>query len=296
MWNRRFRHQGISPVLAYVVLLLAFAGTWFYLYQRFNYAPYLVILLFSAACLRLSNQNRTDFLKLTYGDATARQIRLLEHLLIGLPFLGVLTFYGNFWECLLLLGIGAVLALMSFTPNTSWVLPTPFSKYPFEFTVGFRKTVFVFPVAYVLAIIAIQVGNVNLGIFSFLLLFLITLSFYIWPEPDYVVWVHAQNPTSFLWKKIKVASWSSLLIVSPIVIGLIVFFPASAGLILLFALGGLVFLWAIILAKYGAYPYEMSLPEGVMFALSLYFPPLLFAVIPYFFFLSIQKLKRYLHD
>ena len=76
-------------------------------------------------------------------------------------------------------------------------MPTPFSKNPFEFTTGFRRTLLIFPLAYALTVIAINVDNLNLGIFSILLIFLIVLSFYSKPEEEYYVWVHADTPKSF---------------------------------------------------------------------------------------------------
>jgi hypothetical protein len=56
------------------------------------------------------------------------------------------------------------------------------------------------------------------------------------------------------------------------------------------------FLWTVILAKYSAYPGEMNLPEGMIIAISIYFPPLLLAIIPFFYTKSIRKLKYILND
>ncbi|MBK7030860.1 MAG: hypothetical protein IPH45_17355 [Bacteroidales bacterium] len=56
------------------------------------------------------------------------------------------------------------------THNSRWnfTIPTPFSKHPFEFAVGFRKTFLAWLFAYFLTIMAISVGNFNLGVFSWL--------------------------------------------------------------------------------------------------------------------------------
>jgi hypothetical protein len=40
----------------------------------------------------------------------------------------------------------------------------------------------------------------------------------------------------------------------------------------------------------------MNLPEGVLIAFSLSFPPLLLAIIPFFYTKSINKLKILLND
>ena len=72
--------------------------------------------------------------------------------------------------------------------------------------------------------------------------------------------------------------------------------PSEFELILIFFLIGLLFLWTVILAKYSAYPGEMNLPEGMIIAFSIYFPPLLLAIIPFFYTKSIRKLKYILND
>ena len=59
----------------------------------------------------------------------------------------------------------------------------------------------------------------------------------------------------------------------------------------MFSLIGFAFLWTVILAKYSAYPNEINIPEGILFALCIYFPPLLIALIPFFYVKSIKKLN-----
>jgi hypothetical protein len=92
------------------------------------------------------------------------------------------------------------------------------------------------------------------------------------------------------------ASKAATLLVLPILLSLLVFYPSDYTVILLFFVMGLLFLWTVILAKYSAYPGEMNLPEGITIAFSLYFPPLLLAMIPIFYTKSIRKLKHLLHD
>jgi hypothetical protein len=57
------------------------------------------------------------------------------------------------------------------------------------------------------------------------------------------------------------------------------------------ALVGFAFLCTIILAKYAAYPHEINLPEGTLVAISISFPPVLLALIPYLYFKAIRKLN-----
>jgi len=47
-------------------------------------------------------------------------------------------------------------------------------------------------------------------------------------------------------------------------------------------------------SKYANYPDEIILPESMMMILCIVFPPLLLAMIPYFYIKSQQKLKEIL--
>lgn len=225
-----------------------------------------------------------------------KRLRVLENLIVCIPFVFILVYKSNFIEASILFLLSIILVLVSFQTNLNFTIPTPFSKRPFEFLVGFRKTFFIFPIAYALTVIAINVDNLNLGVFSMLLIFLTTLSFYTKPENEYYVWIHAETPKSFLKNKIIVATKFVALLVSPILFSLLIFYLTDFGMILLFFLIGLLFLWTIILAKYSAYPDEMNLPEGIIIALSIFFPPILLIIIPFFYGKSINRLKSILND
>jgi hypothetical protein len=102
------------------------------------------------------------------------------------------------------------------------------------------------------------------------------------------------RPPLFLFEKLKTATIHAALLALPIVIILIGFYPEKADITLLFILAGFAFLWTIILGKYSAYPNEMNIPEGILIAVCLYFPPLLLALMPFFYVKSIKKLNALL--
>ena len=294
--NRKMKEEGINPFLGYLLGFVIFGFLSEYFFQKTDFTKYLMILICLALQFKLSEKNRADFLLSTFGDKTKNKIRVLENLCICIPFIFMLLYKIFFIESSILLVLSILLALFSFKSTFNFSIPTPFSKNPFEFSVGFRKTFFIFPIAYTFTIISINVDNINLGVFSMLLIFLTILSYYAKPEQEYYVWIHADSPRAFLKNKIIVATKYATLLVIPILVSLIVFYPTDFKLILQFFLIGVLFLWTIILAKYSAYPREMSLPEGIMIAFSLYFPLLLFAIIPYFYNKSIKKLKTILND
>ena len=296
MTNRKIKEAGVNPALGYFLGLIAFVLLSEYLFHKTEFAKYLVIL----ACLnfqfKLSEKNRTDFLMSTFGDKLKNKIRILENLIVCIPFVTILAYKNLFLEAIILFLCSIIIALISFRTSLNFTIPTPFSKNPFEFTTGFRKTFLIFPMAYALSIIAINVSNFNLGIFSMLLMFLITLSYYSKPEEEFYAWVHADTPKSFLMKKMIIATKNSTLLTSPIFLGLLIFYPAENILILLFLFIGILFLLTMVLAKYSAFPSEINLPEGIIIAFALSFPPLILLIIPYFYTKSIKNLRLILND
>jgi hypothetical protein len=224
------------------------------------------------------------------------KIRVIENVIVCIPFVSILLYKSLLIEASILFTCSLIFALFSFYSTYNLTIPTPFSKRPFEFSVGFRKTFFAILIAYVLTIIAVYVDNLNLGIFSFLFVFLISLSYYQKPEEEYYVWIHAESPKTFIKNKLVHASINISGLTAPILISLIIVNPLELKWILLFFLIGHLFLWTVILAKYSAFPGEMNLPEGMMLAFSISFPPLLLVLLPYFYSKSITKLRYLLND
>jgi len=296
MTNRKVKEAGINPVLGYLLGLVAFVLLSEYIFQKTEFARYLVILVCLSFQFRLSEKSRTDFLLSTFGDKSKNRIRVLENVIVCIPFVSILAYENLFSEAAILIVSSITIALFSFRTSLNFTIPTPFSKNPFEFSTGFRKTLLLFPLAYALAAVAINLDNLNLGIFAMLLIFLITLSYYSKPEGEYYVWVHAETPKSFLRRKVIRATKNSILLTIPITIGLLLFYPVEYGRILLFLLIGILALWTMILAKYSAFPSELNLPEGILIAFALSVPPLILLVIPYFYTKSIKNLRLILHD
>jgi hypothetical protein len=208
--------------------------------------------------------------------------------------LGFLLFKQLFIFAGLLSILITILALVNFRTTFNFTIWTPFSKRPFEFTIGFRNTFYLFFMAYTLAIIAVSVSNFNLGVFAMLLVFATTLSYYSKPENEYYVWAHSLKPKAFLLGKIKTALLFSSLIALPIAIILAIFNPQNIGILSLFFLVGWAFLISIIVGKYAAYPDEMNITQGVFFALCIWFPPILIVLIPYLFKQSQNRLSNLL--
>lgn len=296
MAKRKVEDAGVHPLLGFLLGTVVFGLVSEVAYQKTSFAPYLLILLCIGLLLRLNERGRIDFLRILYGDRRKSLIRIVENTIITIPFMVVFCLKQSWMAAATLSSLAAMMAVLDYRVDWNKTLPTPFSKRPFEFAVGFRKSFLMFPLAYLIVGLAINIDNFNLGIFSMLLVFVTTFTYFSKPEDEFYVWIFAASPKHFLMKKISTALKHSSLLVAPIVISLSLFYPSDLQWILLFFILGMLFLATIILAKYAAYPNEMNLPEGILIAICLYFPPLLLAVVPYLYHKSINHLKHYLND
>lgn len=294
MANRHILAFGLPVLLGYILLLVGFVGFSFYLFYKVDYAAYIYLLLGLSFILKFGEVRRNDLLKICFPSSNYKKIRLLENGIGILPFVLFLLFKMEFVAIGILLVAAFLLALIPYTIAVSKTIPTPFFKRPFEFVIGFRKTFYLFGLAYFLTIMAIWVDNFNLGVFGFLLVFLVVMAFYSEVEDEYYVWVHSMNPQAFLWYKIKISLRYTTWLSVPILIGLGVFYSEHIPILLGLLLLGFLYVSVIILGKYGAYPSQISIPDGFLIVMSLFFPPLLLVAIPFFWRKSVRRLNNYL--
>jgi len=189
-----------------------------------------------------------------------------------------------------------LITLFNFSTNLNVTFPTPFSKKPFEFTVGFRKTFYVFPIAYFLTYISVSLGNFNLGVFSMLLVGITCFSYYSKIENEYFVWNYNLSSKEFLLEKTKTCLIYFSLLSVPIIVTLAVSFFNEIDILIVFFLLSYAYLTTIIFAKYSSFPNEMNISQGILIALSFMFPPILVIFIPLFYSQSIKKLNAILND
>ena len=86
MTNRKINEAGLHPVLGYFLGLITFILFSEYIFHEIESAKYLIILVCLSFQFRLSEENRTDFLLITYGDKTKNEIRVVENLILCIPF------------------------------------------------------------------------------------------------------------------------------------------------------------------------------------------------------------------
>ncbi|MHA8061415.1 ABC transporter permease [Aquirufa beregesia] len=294
MCNRHLKDAGIHPLVAYVLLTALFLGLSVYLFKSTEFAPYIYLLVALSLIGNLSEKRRTEFLRLCFGDSGMKKIRICENVLASVPFLAFLLYQQLFVYLALLVALVILMALSHFKTAFQWTLWTPFSKRPFEFTVGFRNTFYLFILAYGLAVMAVVQNNFNLGIFALLIIFTTCLFYHAKAENEYYVWSFHLKPKEFLFRKIKTALLYSTLLALPIALLLSYFFYQNIGIILLFMVLAWAFLISMIVSKYSEYPNEIYLAPSILLVLCLWFPPLLLIFIPYYFKKSENRLTRIL--
>jgi len=292
--QRSLEAFGIQPILGIVLAVLGFFIFSKLLFYKINYAPWLYVTVAISILLSLGEQKRTDLLKNIFPVKRFRQVRMLENSLITLLFTAYLIYESSYWFALGLPISALLLANFTFRPVFHFTIPTPFWKFPFEFIIGFRNLFLLTLVGFFLTFQAIQVGNHNLGFFSLGLQFFIALMYYNKPENPYFVWIFKGTSQQFLGKKV-VDSLICSSIITFLVFGSLVFFFSEYWIVLVgIQLFGYVLLIAIVLAKYAAFPSEMSLPQMLFYIISLIFPPFFLFTIPMFYKQSKQKLNPFL--
>ncbi len=294
MLNRQLSDFGLHPLAGYILSVAAFIGLSVYLFLKTEFAMYIYYLLAIGFTYMLSESGRNGFLKTCFNADEYYKIRIIENALLVLPFVAFLTYKSAFLPAILLLVSAILLVFLSIRSTLNFTIPTPFSNKPFEFIVGFRNTFYAFVLAYFLTIMAVTVGNFNLGIFALLFVLMICMTFYSNPESEFYVWIFSSGTRGFLLHKIKIALLYSTILCLPVVVGLGVFFPENIAAILGFQSLGYLYLVAVILAKYSTFPNKINLPQILVIAFSISFPPLLIGVIPYFYIQSAKKLNEIL--
>lgn len=291
---RKMVDFGLNPILGFLLLSIAFVGGTEFLYFKLEIASYIYVAVALTFLYKLSSTKRNDFLQTCFPRHSYFKLRLLENALLALPFLIYLVIKADLIHAGILSASTFILALVKIQMKQNYSFPTPFSKRPFEFAVGTRKTLLLFPLSWILTYLAIEQGNFNLGVFSILIIVIAAHYYFLTPENELYVWVHSKTSKQFLAHKIGIGIFHLTIAVIPNCLALIFFFPDDTVIVLLSLVVGYVYLTTFILAKFAAYPNEFSIPQAIIFTLCIAFPPFLLFVIPWFFKQAIVKLNQLL--
>jgi len=287
---------GLPLLIGYTLLPFVFVLLSNYLFEKTEFANYAYVLFALSLISKLSEPKRNDFLKSIFNKEKYKKLRILENIIYCLPFSLFLIYQKQFIFSLIINLCAIIITLFNFSTNLNVTIPTPFSKKPFEFTIGFRKTFYVFPIAYFLTYISVSVGNFNLGVFSMLVVGITCFSYYSKIENEYFVWNYNLSSKEFLIEKTKTCFIYFTILSLPIIITLCLSFFREISILLVFILLCYTYLITIIFAKYSSFPNEMNMSQGILITISFIFPPLLLIFIPFFYSQSIKKLNSVLND
>lgn len=251
------------------------------------YYPFIVIL----CLIPLSNKKRNNYLIQLFGQRKKMQIRLVENILIGLPFILFCLFNLMFIQIPIVLILSALISFYTIKHNFSFSFPTPFYRHPFEFIVGFRKYFWVVFIGIILLIIGIQVNNSNLALMTLFIPFILAIQFYSNSEPVLYVWVNSCTPKLFLRKKIFISLMYGFLLSVPTFIPLLIIWPEHYLIILAIEMVGLIYIIASLLGKYAFFPSELNVIQGFMLVIGIIFPPFMLIIIPAFYKKAIINLE-----
>ncbi|MGS0526982.1 ABC transporter permease [Zobellia nedashkovskayae] len=296
MLNRRMIDFGLPLLIGYTLVPLVFILLSNYLFENTEFAIYVYGLIVISFVSKLSEPKRNDFLKSIFNKDKYKKLRIIENVIYCLPFTFFLVYKNQFAFATMLNLFVIIITLLNFSTNINIPIPTPFSKKPFEFSVGFRKTFYIFPIAYFLTYISVSVGNFNLGVFSLLLIGITCFSYYSKIENEYFVWNYNLSSKEFLLEKTKTCLLNFSLLSLPIIITLGILFFNQIDILIVFILLCYAYLTTIIFAKYSSFPNEMNMSQGILIATSFMFPPILLIFLPLFYFQSIKKLNVVLND
>lgn len=294
MLHRQMRAFGLAPIYAYTLGLIAFLLFSYLLFAKSTYAPYVYGLLGLATLSPLSLKERNDFLRICFHKNDFRRLRLSENLLVTSPFLVYLIIEGAYLPALGLLLGSLALAVLPLSATFVRVLPTPFGRRPFEFPIGFRQYFWLIALLYFVAIMGFSVHNFSLVVFTIVALFAVCSSFYSPVEPYYYVWIYHFRSKDFLLNKLRTGLLFSSLLALPLMVAALVYFIEHVWIIFLAWLIGLLFLTAVLLAKYSVFPRKTGLPEALLLTAGVVFPPFLLWLLYYFFRKGKENLKTIL--
>jgi hypothetical protein len=292
--KRQLKDFGLDPTLGFILILISFVAFSFYIFTKLPYPQYFYAIIPFSFISMLAAKSRNDFLSIAYTKNEFLKIRMLENLLLVIPFVLFLLFKQRFLLALLLPIAASLFVFVKTNSNFNPVLPTPFYKNPFEFIVGFRKSILLIVGAYFIAFMAVKVSNVGLGYAVIILLSFVCSTFYTKQEPSYYVWQSSSSPTTFIHKKMGIALIHFCLLVLPIVLVFCIRFPLSISVIGLLFLVGLIFVLTSLLSKYASFPQALNPSKAMALMFSAWFPPMLIVFTFVFYYQSIKSVQAIL--
>ena len=283
--------SGVPSLVGYVLMAVLFVVFSKVLFLKFSLAVYLYAGVAAFYIFRLNDAVRLQKLRSFFLKSDLLKVRLIEIFFSALPFCMYLVYERQLVVALGLILSSGLLALLRNRSFGSGTILTPAKRNPFEFPIGFRKSVPIYGLLYFMIFKGYQVGNPNLSVVSFGFLFLVLMSHYLQPEPKSYVWIYNKKPKTFLWSKIWGIFKSSLWILIPAASFIASVFPVTVPMLSLVYVMGLLVLLFTILVKYAAFPAEIGIAQAFLLAICVLTPPAVLLVGPLFYMKAKRQLK-----
>ncbi len=292
--ERQLNDCGVNPIVACIILIAGFIFYSIYVFSTAPYPHYIYALSAIGIIGTLGTKDRNIFLKIVFNAKVYQIIRILENSLLVLPFVIFLTVKTEFLVAVALFIIVGIMALINYNRNIDIVIPAVFFKTPFEFIIGFRKSLLVIIACYFIIFMAIRYDNFGLAVFAMLILLFTCTSFYFIPENVFYVWIFNSSPKQFLLQKMKIAFLHTLILSLPVLMCIGFFFQDKLWVVLLIEIAGVLLIITALLSKYAQFPTAISPAKLLALVFSAWFPPMIIAFAIVFYFQSNRSLKNIL--
>lgn len=293
---RVFRSIGISVGTGLFLLLLLFALVSFALLREASLFNQMIYALFGLSVVSaLDDKEYAQFFELlTTKKSIYWKAIMLKNASVATPFLTLLL-----WDSGYAAAGGLFVAVLSFPflrrATPSFVLPLPSRWLSFEFIAGFRQYWGVIFLVYLLFARGLVAENVGFALFFLGVLPLFcTALFYGEPEDEFFLWSYDKSPSQFLVHKMQYCLLGIFTLIFPMVLALVPYFTSQTlaiGIVLLVSFTVSCFL---VVAKYRAYPFKLSIVDSVYIFIIIVFPPFMLFAFPYYFSNAKSNLKMYL--
>lgn len=291
---RRFLKEWGVPFWLFIIFLpLLFALLYVTVKQNSDYAPYAISYLGFSVLFSTGNRNRIHFLKTLFPSEQYLKVKLVEQSIVFTPLWTLCVLNGFWWTSLLLLLLFVLSFFRQGTEIFNRSMPTPFTRYPFEFIVVFRKMWFLYLLLYLIAIIGIWVSNYTLSLVMLALIYLTSMQAYDTIEPEEIVWNYNIGIQKFLFHKIKRGVWQITLLTFPLLIALCTFFwDQSLWIVLIWSSANLLLI-LLVLIKYAIYPRRINVMDSLVITFVAVLPFFIPFLYFYYYRKACEKLKEY---
>jgi predicted histidine transporter YuiF (NhaC family) len=294
MWCRHMVAFGLSP---WVVVIIAPVLFWVgseYIWRKLAAPQYIYSSIGVLVAWTATTEKRNEFISTIFTQSDYTVLRMVEHVIMLLPFSIFLCAKSQYICAASILVIGM---MMHMHIGRSWTwptVPTPFGRYPYEMTVGFRRSWWLILSMYALIAWGLWIHNHNLSLFGLMVIGLITSTYYLYTEPVYFVWIHAMKEDRFITHKLSVGMWYQAWLVWPAAFLLLALAPDIRWLCIGVMIGSALYLATCMLVKYTCYPMEVNLVYSFLLMICLFIPPMMLIALPFIYQRARYKLNHIL--